>query len=282
LQLKLRSGVPEYFQVIPRARPKVRAQVFSEGKKLEGNAYLGEFAAGIIYLLAGARLMLLGIRTGETPERFLGACFVMFGASGILYALGEFEIFSGFQTPLYFAARVVYLPGAVLIAAFTARVFRSDDRWARWLVWGVAALFVIEVGGSALQGDWDGFSLSNAWFWLEFVGYALPFGWAAAEAFREYRQARRRVSIGLCEPSVCNRLFLWSLFGVIQFVGCFVVIGQYAAYGRENVFTATWDILYSGTTLAALVAMWLAFFPPKSYARWVNGATTQTESSSDG
>jgi Na+-driven multidrug efflux pump len=65
-------------------------------------------------------------------------------------------------------------------------------------------------------------------------------------------------------------------------VGLFVVIGQYAAYERENVFTSTWDILYSGTILVALVAMWLAFFPPKSYVRWINGAATQTESASDG
>jgi ABC-type phosphate/phosphonate transport system permease subunit len=207
---------------------------------------------------------------------------MLFGASGILYAFAEFEIFSDSQTPLYFAARVVYLPGAVLIAAFTARVFRPDAGWARWLVWGVAVLLVVAVGGSALQGDWGGFSLSDAWFWLDWVGYTLPFGWAAAEAFPQYRRARRRVRIGLCEPSVCNRMLLWSMFGVIQLVGCFVVIGQYATYEREKVFSALWDILYSGTILAALVAMWLTFFPPKSYLRWINRATTQAESAGGG
>jgi hypothetical protein len=238
---------------------------------LEGNAYLGELSAGIIYLLAGARLLLLGIRTGEIPERFLGASFMMFGASGVLYCLPEFEIFIDYQTPLYFVARVAYLPGSVLIAAFTVRVFRPDDRWARWFVWGVAGLAVAGVGGSALQGDWEGFSLSNGWFWLEWLSYTLPFGWAAAEAFHQYLQARRRVSIGLCAPSVCNRMFLWSLFGAIQLLNSVVVLGQYAAYERENFFSSTWDSLYSGTLLAALVVMWIAFFPPKIYVRWVNG-----------
>jgi hypothetical protein len=239
---------------------------------LEGNAYLGELSAGIIYLLAGARLVLLGIRTGEAPERFLGASFMMFGASGVLYCLPTFQVFSALWVPLNFTARVVYLPGSVLIAAFTARAFRPDERWARWLVWGVAVLAVAGVGGSVLRGDWEGFSLSNGWFWLEWVSYTLPFGWAAAEAFPQYRQARRRVSIGLCEPAVCNRMFLWSLFGVIQLAGCFVVIGQYAAYERENLFSSTWDILYSSAILAALVAMWLTFFPPKFYLRWINGS----------
>jgi hypothetical protein len=242
---------------------------------LEGNAYLGELLAGIIYMLAGAQLVLLGIRTGEVPERFLGASFMMFGASGVLYCLPEFETFSTIQTPLYFAGRVAYLPGSVLIAAFTARVFRPDERWARWLVWGIVVLVVAGVGGSVLRGDWEGLSLDNGWFWLEWVGYTLPFGWAAAEAFRQYLQARRRVRVGLCEPSVCNRVFLWSLFGVMQFVSCVVVIGQYAAYERENLFSSTWDILYSGTILAALVAMWLTFFPPKIYVRWINGATAE-------
>ncbi len=129
------------------------------------------------------------------------------------------------------------------------------------------------MGGSALNGDWEGFSLGNPFFWLEWVGYTLPFGWAAAEAFHQYLQARRRVSIGLCEPSVCNRLLLWSLFGLIQVLGSFVLIGQYAAYERENVFSSSWDYLYGGTMIAALLVMWFAFFPPASFVRWVNRST---------
>jgi len=237
---------------------------------MEGNAYLGELAAGVIYLLAGARLVLLSIRTAEMPERFLGASFMLIGTSGILYSLPDIRFFSAVETPVFFAARVTYIPGCALVAVFTRRVFRPDARWARWFVRGVVALVVVGVGGSVTVGDWEGFSLSNGWFWFEWVGYTLPFGWAAAEAFLQYHQARRRVSIGLCEPSVCNRMLLWSLYGGIQFLGCIVVIGQYAAYERENVFTSTWDLLYSSATLAALIVIWLAFFPPRIYARWIN------------
>ncbi len=217
--------------------------------------------------------MLLGVRTGEAPERLLGASFLFYGVSGVLYSIAAFESLAAFWTPLNFAARVAYLPSAVLVAVFTARVFRPGDRWARWLVRGVAVLLVAGVGGSALKGDWEGFSLSNVWFWLEWVGYTLPFGWAAAEALHQYLQARRRVSVGLCEPSVCNRMFLWSLYGLIQMLSNVVVIGQYAAYERENVFSSAWDFLYGGTILAALVVMWFAFFPPKIYLRWINRTT---------
>ena len=97
----------------------------------------------------------------------LGASFLSFGVSGVLYSIALLESLTAFWTPLNFAGRVAYLPSAWLIAVFTARVFRPDDRWARWLARGVAVLLVAGVGGSALGGDWEGFSLSNGWFWLE-------------------------------------------------------------------------------------------------------------------
>jgi hypothetical protein len=248
---------------------------------MEGNAYLGELSAGIIYLLAGARLVRLGLRSGEIPERLLGTSLIMIGLSGILYSLPDIQLFSAYETPLFFAGRVIYLPGCMLVALFTARVFRSEHRWATGVVCGLSAMVVTGVGGSVANGDWDGFSLESDWFWFEWVGYTLPFAWAAVEAFHQYRRARRRVSIGVCEPSVCNRMFLWSLFGVIQFTSCVIVLGQYAAYERENVFTSTWDLLYSSATLAALIVMWLAFFPPRVYVRWINAASVRRAPADD-
>ncbi|HXV36729.1 MAG TPA: hypothetical protein VEC18_06260, partial [Myxococcota bacterium] len=63
------------------------------------DAFLGELAAGIIYLLAGARLARLGARTREAPERLLGASFALFGVSEILYAVAVFEALQAFETP---------------------------------------------------------------------------------------------------------------------------------------------------------------------------------------
>ena len=240
---------------------------------MEDHAYIGELAASIIYLLAGVRLILLGIRTTEVPERLLGTSFVFIGVSSLLYTFAVFPIFESVSIPLNFAARVSYLPGSILIAFFTERVFREGERWAMWFAWGAGVLATAGVVGSALGGDWEGFSIRNGWFWLEWVGYTLPFGWAATEAFNQYRQARRRMSLGLCEPVICNRLLLWSLFGVAQFASCVVVIGQYAAFERESVFSATWDNLYGAATISGLIMISLAFFPPASYLRWVERTT---------
>jgi hypothetical protein len=76
-------------------------------------------------------------------------------------------------------------------------------------------------------------------------------------------------------------MFLWSLFGLIQVLGSFVVIGQYAAYERENIFSSTWDFLYGGTILAALVVMWFAFFPPAFYRRWIENSTDRSATQQD-
>jgi hypothetical protein len=37
------------------------------------------------------------------------------------------------------------------VAVLTMRVFRADERWARWFVNGAALLLVAGVGGSALE-----------------------------------------------------------------------------------------------------------------------------------
>jgi hypothetical protein len=76
-------------------------------------------------------------------------------------------------------------------------------------------------------------------------------------------------------------MLLWSLFGVFQFASSVVVICQYAAFEREQVWSSTWDLLYSGTITSALIVMWIAFFPPKFYVRWINADAAKPGSALD-
>jgi hypothetical protein len=240
------------------------------------HAYIGELAAGIFYLIVGARLARLGSRTGETPERLLAALFIANGLSYVLYTIPVIFNLESLWTPLNFAGRVTYLPAPVLMAAFTRQVFRREDPWAAWLVVGTAALLVAGVAGSALGGDWEGFSISNGWFWLEWVGYTVPFGWAGAEAFVQHRQARRRWRLGLSDPLICNRLMLWSLFAIMQVCTSLAILQQYASYEQQNLFSATWDNLIGALEIFSIAAIWLAFLPPAAYRRWIAGAGAVT------
>ncbi len=191
------------------------------------HAYIGELLAGIVYLIVGVRLFRLGQRTREVPERLLAAMFLLSGASYIVYSMVYLPGLESLWTPLSFAGRVIYIGPPILLAVFTRQVFRPEGPWAAWLVYGIAALMIGGVGGSALGGDWEGFSPSNGWFWLEWVGFTVPFCWAGTEAFVQYRQARRRVRLGLCAPGVCNRYLLWALFGSVQICAVLVILPQY-------------------------------------------------------
>ena len=238
---------------------------------MEGHAYIGELLAGVVYLIAGIRLLRLSKRTGEAPERLLGVCFIAIAASALSYVLPNFPAFESLWVPLNFTGRVLVIPYSVIFALFTWRVFRPAARWGAWLVWGSASLLVVGVGGSAMGGDWEGFSIGSGWFWLEWVGYTLPFGWAGSETFAQYSRARRRVRLGLSDPLVCNRYLLWALFGTLQVLLCLIILPQYAEYEASNRFTQVWDALYGGVEILSLVMIWLVFFSPAVYRRWING-----------
>jgi hypothetical protein len=243
---------------------------------MEGHAYLGELLGGLIYLIAGFRLLRLGGRTGEAPERLLGAIFLLMGVSAVLYVLPSWPVFAALWTPLNFAGRLAFMPPSVMIVIFTWLVFRPEARWPIWFAWITAALIATGIGGTVWVGDWEGYSIDNHWFWLEWLGYTLPFGWAGTEAFLQHLQARRRLRLGLSERMVCNRLLLWSGFGVLQVCSCLVLIPQYAQYGRDNLFTATWDMLYGAFVIGSLAMIWLVFFPPVVYRRWISGGAGAT------
>ena len=235
------------------------------------HSYLGELAAAFVYLVVGARLLRLASRSGEAPERLLGAMFLVTGTSYIVYNLPIILDSEALWTPLNFAGRVLYLPAAIILAVFTRQVFRAESPWAAWLVGGCAALLVAGVTGSALRGDWEGFSTSSPWFWLEWSGYTIPYAWAGAESLMQHGQARRRMRVGLCDSLVCNRYLLWGLYGTVGAIVSLAIPLQYAAYERESVFNATWDTLINGSEILTIALMWLVFFPPAVYRRWIEG-----------
>jgi hypothetical protein len=138
-------------------------------------------------------------------------------------------------------------------------------------VWGAAAFTVTGVGGSALAGDWEGFSITSGWFQLEWIGFTLPFAWTAAETLVQFLQARRRLRLGLCDLVVCNRYLLWALFALFQVGMSLVLLPQYAEYEATGQFGAKWDAIYGVLGIAALVMIWFVFFPPAFYRCWIHG-----------
>ncbi len=241
---------------------------------MDEHAYIGELLACVVYFAVGVRMFQLGRRTGEAPERLLGSVFLWMGISAALYVAPNLRPFESMWTELNFAGRITYIPPPIMLAVFTRRFFRPTDRWGAWVAWTCAIMLVAGVTGSSLGGDLEGFSITSGWFWLEWVGYTVPFGWAGAEALVQYGHARRRAQLGLCARMVCNRYLLWSLFGAMQLCLALVLLPQYYEYEMTNEFTAKWDALYGAFGILSLVMIWLVFFPPGFYRRWIGGGET--------
>jgi hypothetical protein len=230
-------------------------------------AWIGEFIAGIFYLIVGVRLAQLASRTGERPERLLSAMFFFTGASYLLYIVPEVISIDALWIPFSFAGRVSYIPAPILIALFTREVFRSEARFSTWIVYATSVLVVVGVGGSAMVGDWEGFSLGNPFFWFEWVGYTIPFVWAGLEALGQYRSSLRRQRMGLCDRVVCNRLLLWSIWGMAQVVLSILLLLMYADFATNEAFSALYDGLTGGVEVFALGLICLVFFPPRFYQK---------------
>ncbi len=137
---------------------------------MEDNAYIGELIGGAVYLIVGLRLLWLGQRSGEAPERLLAGSLLFMVVSACFYVLPAFPAFEMYWDPLNFAGRIGTIGNSVLFALFTSRVFRPDTRWGIGLVWVTAISLVAGVGGSAIVGDWEGFSIHSGWFQLEWIG----------------------------------------------------------------------------------------------------------------
>jgi hypothetical protein len=237
--------------------------------------YIGYLCATLVNVIVCVRLFALTARTAQTPDRLLSVAFLFWALSYLVYGapwvvLRDEELIP----PLFtFVSLLTLHLGTITFAAFTRAVFRSRERWALWLVSGMAGCLIVGVAGSVWVGDWGGeYPLSHPWWWVTRVGGAAPYVWMGIEGLTQYVKARRRRQLGLCLPQVCNRYLLWSLAGALWSILEVVEGAEFIVYQS----TGQWS-----DPLAALVGLlegvpagiiWLVFFPPVFYRRWVGRA----------
>ncbi len=240
---------------------------------MQDNAYIGECIAGFVFIIVGVRLLRLGIRTGEIPERLLSASFLAWGLSYLLYSLPYALADASLLRPLFVAGRFLVATGAITFAFFTWSVFRRHDAWGLWVIAGTVVCLVVGVAGSVWVGDWEGtHPIRNPWWWAEWVGLTGTEAWMAAEGLVQYGKARQRLRLGLSDPLVCNRFLLWSLASILWMALEFVVVVQNIEYEITQRWSASMDVLVAGVEMTAIAMIWLVFFPPAFYRNWINGA----------
>jgi len=237
---------------------------------VEESAYIGGVIVCLGYLVAGARLGLLSMRTGEAPEQLLA---VTFGLWGLAYVCSQiplvFENESLF-VPLYTAGRLFTDAGTVASALFLRLVFRPGSRVATGLVVGIAAGLALGIAGSGWMGDWASIDpLRNPWWWLEWSAIVVSVSWIGVEGFHHYGMSIRRRRLGLCSSLDCNRYLLWGLAGAVWTIYELVYPVQQIEFRVTGVYSASLDAIASALEIFPIAFIWLIFLPPAVYQRWV-------------
>ena len=98
---------------------------------MDGIFYTGTAIAGLLYFVAGTRLLRLGLRTGETPEHLLGAAFLLWSLYYYLDILPYLLLDESTLTPFFFTGRVAASVATLFFASFTRSVFRNQENCAR-------------------------------------------------------------------------------------------------------------------------------------------------------
>jgi hypothetical protein len=246
---------------------------------------LASTAAGFIYLVAGVRVCLLGLRNGQISDRLMGASLLLWGVSYFFYDLPYAA--AGDESPVspFFevAWRVADYSADIAFAFFIKSVFRRQERWASWLVAGIATCLIVGAGGMTWAGEWEGTHLlSSPWYWLESVGIFTPSVWMATEGLTQYRKARQRRRLGLCTPLVCNRYLLWGLAGVLWGINELTVIPQASEFAITQAWSTSLGAFVTALDVTAVGMMWFVFFPPTFYRNWIDRRATVADAAEEG
>jgi hypothetical protein len=243
---------------------------------MDESAYIMEAIAGVVFLVVGVRLYLLSRQTGQAPEFFIALMFVLWALGYALYDI-PYAFVEGDESIAPFFAYSSLLAinlGNVALALFTKQVFRKKQRWALWLVVAIAICLALGAAGSAWVGDWEQVNpLANPGYWPQTLGGIAPAAWMGIEGLAHYASARKRLKIGLCAPLTCHHFLLWGFAGALWSGLEIVLVTQDFIYLSAGDWSGALGIVSGLLEIAPIGMMWLVFFAPSGYRRWIEGAT---------
>ena len=238
-------------------------------------AYIMESVAGIIFLAVGVRLYLLSRRTGQAPEYFIALAFMSWGLGYALYDI-PYAFTEGDESiaPFFsYTSLIVVNVGTAAFALFTMNVFRAQQRWALWLAVAIVVCLVLGLAGTAWVGDWEQVDpLANPGYWPQTVGGLAPMIWMGVEGLVHYARARKRLKLGLCTPLTCYNFLLWGLAGALWAGLEAIIVIQDFIYLSVGDWSGALGIVHGALEVVPVGIIWLVFFAPAGYRRWIEGA----------
>ncbi|MBW2542382.1 MAG: hypothetical protein JRF15_09850 [Deltaproteobacteria bacterium] len=232
------------------------------------DAYIASIAAGAFFLIASVRLIRLHRRTRERPELLLGLFFALSAVYYLGFNAPSLFRFGEWPAQIELVVEWAYVLGVLPYLLFIRLVFRPNAAWASWSVGTCSALLLLSTLMLTAGGTVE-YSLADPWFCFQWAGYTAPCLWLAWEAMLYRQNVTKRARIGLCPPIVANRYLLIGLFGIFQVLACLADLSIANEIGNKMTVSLFTDALLGGAEIASVAVLWLAFFPPLFYTRWI-------------
>jgi len=237
---------------------------------MEAATYMISIGAGVFYLTASYRLLQLNRQTGERPEFWLGIYFAAAGQWFVLYNAPFFVGMEALPPLIENSIAWTYAVGVVPYLLFTRCTFRPRAPWATALV-TVATLLLVAGATASSLGDGFNAGVDSPSYLMEWIGYTIPPVWICFEGLISHATARKRVRLELCDPVVANRYLLFAGFGFCQIAASAADLVWAYENSTGGVSTEFAYGMLSVTEIASVGPLWLAFFPPGFYRRWIDG-----------
>jgi hypothetical protein len=228
----------------------------------------------IVSAVVGVRLLLRSRASHGVPELLMGLSYVTAPALGYPMAIVAAMLPNrALAIPVYVLGEVLLVFGCCCFLFFTVKVFRPGAQWAIWgAAFGSAVLVYAGVGITrAFLASADPAvisALALAPLGAMVLVLMLSYVWTAAEGIRYYRMMRKRMALGLADPVVTNRFFLWGCSGLTSLAW----ISVSALLMSMGVNIGTDPIAVSCTSAGGVVNtvfLVLIFMPPTAYTRWL-------------
>ena len=238
----------------------------------------------VLLFAPGLRLLLLAGRTRRMPELLAGLFFLGTALGVPLRLIGHgLELQAqGMGTSVNTAGHLFFGAATCALILFTWRVFRPNARWAQalagfLLVGQCICTVLVVVSASSAEETSRVILITNS-------SRVAPLLWAFAESLAYWRMMRRRLALGLADPVVTNRFFLWSVWTgglamiplttlimrltghVLHWLG--LVGGEISGSDRAAI-AGSLQIVFLVTGFMGVIALSLSFFPPQRYLDWI-------------
>jgi hypothetical protein len=223
----------------------------------------------IAALVVGVRLLRLARRTRQLPELMIGLSFLtgsVIGYPAIVAAELLVAEASPLAWPIALVGRIGIALATVFILVAWRRIYHPTSRWGSPVVYAWTALIAVTVAMELRLPAVQLVSYDNPWVPVRLVSGGGAFAAMAWSGFRYHALLRRRIHIGLADPVVANRIWLWNLAASGVTLQCIYILAV-PFLNRFFDAVAVAPVVYG--TLGVLIAFCIsqAFYPSQAYLR---------------